>query len=94
MEENKREYNREYSIVGTVTIGTDEYRDLITEKFEAVHAKNEYSRKNNEYYWKVRELEEENKKIKQELEQLKKYIKDNGEQDKLELWIVRTSRED
>lgn len=85
---------KKYSVVGTVTIGTDEYRDLLTEKLEAVQAKEDYSRKNSEYYWKIRELEEENKKIKQELEQLNKYIKDNNEQDKLELWIVRSSRED
>lgn len=88
------EEKKVYSVVGTVTIGTDEYRDLLTEKFEAVQEKEEYSRKNSEYYWKVRNLEDENKKIKMELEQLRKYIKENGEQDKLELWIVRTSRED
>ena len=83
---------KEYSVIGTVTIGTDEYRDLLTEKFEAVREKEEYSKKNNEYYWNIHKLEEENKKLKQELDQLKKYIKDNNEQDKLELWIVRTSR--
>ena len=32
-------------------------------------------------------------KLKEELEQLKRYIKENNEQDKLELWIVRTSRD-
>ena len=88
------EIKKVYSVVGTVTIGTDEYRDLLTEKFVAIQEKEDYSRRNTEYYWKIHNLEEENKKIAQELEQLKKYIKDNGEQDKLELWIVRTSRED
>ena len=67
------EEKKVYSVVGTVTIGTDEYRDLLTEKFEAVQDKEEYSRKNSEYYWKVRNLEDENKKIKMELEQLKKH---------------------
>ena len=88
------EKKKEYSIVGTVTIGTDEYRDLLTEKFEAIQEKEDYSRRNTEYYWKVKKLEEENEKLKLKVDQLNNYIKDNNEQDKFELWIVRSSRED
>ena len=85
---------KSYSIVGTVTIGTDEYRDLLTDKFEAVKKADEEHDRWYRAYCDRAKLEEENTKLKQELEQLKRYIKENNEQDKLELWIVRTSRED
>lgn len=89
MEEKKK-----YSVMGTVTIGTDEYRDLLTEKFEAQKEASENNTRWYEQYNKARNLEDENTRLKNELEQLKRYIKDNDEQDKLELWIVRSSRED
>ncbi len=85
---------KEYGVIGTVTIGTDEYRDLIEEKYEAVREKEEQSSRWYEQYSKAQKLEDENKKLKEELNQLRKYIRDNDEQDKLELWIVRSSRED
>lgn len=88
------EEKKTYSVVGTVTIGTDEYRDLLTDKFEAIKAKDEEHDRWYRCYCEKCTLESENKKLKEELEQLKRYIKENGEQDKLELWIVRTSRED
>ena len=78
-----------YSFIGTVTIGTDEYRDLITEKFEAIRQYNEESNRWYKEYSRANKLESENKKLKEELDQLKAYIKDNNEQDKYELWIVR-----
>lgn len=64
-----------YSIIGKVEIGTDEYRDLI----EAVHSVdkeksywyNRWSEENN----KVTKLGEENKKLREELEKYKAYIK-------------------
>lgn len=89
MEENKKVY----SITGTVTIGTDEYRDLLTDKFEAIKDKEDYYHKWAELYRERDTITTENKKLKEELEQLKRYIKENNEQDKLELWIVRTSRD-
>lgn len=85
---------KKYSVVGTVTIGTDEYRDLLTEKFEAQKEASENNSRWYEQYNKARKLEDENEKLRDELDQLKRYIKDNNEQDKLELWIVRSSRED
>lgn len=83
-----------YSVIGTVTIGTDEYRDLLTEKFEAIKEKDEYNSKWYNEYTENRRLKAEAEKMKKELDQLKKYIADNNEQDKLELWIVRTMREE
>ncbi len=74
MEENKKEY----SVIGTVTIGTDEYRDLLEDKFRAEKEKDEYSKRNNDYYWQVKKLEEENKKLKEELDRVKNFIKKNS----------------
>ena len=41
------EEKKTYSVVGTVTIGTDEYRDLIIEKF---NAEREADRQRTEWY--------------------------------------------
>lgn len=86
------EEKKEYRVVGTVTIGTDEYRDLLTEKFEAIKEKDEYYTKYWERYNRVNELEKQTKELTSKLEQLQQYIKANDEQDKFELWIVRSSR--
>ena len=88
------EEKKVYSVIGTVTIGTDEYRDLLTDKFEAIKEKDEYSSKYWEKYSRVSELESKVKELTSKLEQLQQYIKANNEQDKFELWIVRSSRED
>ena len=86
------EDKKTYSIVGTVTIGTDEYRDLLTEKFEAL-AKEKSSRDDwYKEYIRANKADEENKKLREEVDKLKRYIKDNNEEDSYELWIVRSSR--
>lgn len=88
------EEKKEYGVIGTVTIGTDEYRDLLTEKFEALKDKERYY---NDYWKKYNEVSELEKRVKEltlRLEQLQQYIKANNEQDKFELRIVRSSRED
>ena len=41
------EEKKEYSVIGTVTIGTDEYRDLIEQKIEAEKSTDYYRNK----YW-------------------------------------------
>lgn len=69
---------KEYSVIGTVTIGTDEYRDLLTERFEAIKEKEEYNNKWYEQYRKVKELEDQNVKLKEELDKLKSFIKKNS----------------
>lgn len=83
------EEKKVYSVIGTVTIGTDEYRDLIEAKTEA---ERKAERERDEWYKVYSEktkIESEAKKLKEELDQLKAYIKENNEQDKYELWIVR-----
>lgn len=85
---------KEYSIVGTVTIGTDEYRDLLTEKFEALRDKEEYYNKWYKLYQEIGALERKNKELTAKLEQLNQYLEDTDAEDKFELWLVKMSRKD
>ena len=71
------EERKEYSVVGTVTIGTDEYRDLINDKFEAERARQEEHDHWYKCYCEKNKVEEECKKLKEELDKLKKFIKKN-----------------
>ena len=88
------EEKKVYSIVGTVTIGTDEYRDLIEGKLDAEKSRDEYSSKYWDKYREVSKLEEENKALKQELDRYRKFVNDNNEEDKMALWILKLSREE
>lgn len=80
MDENKKEY----SVVGTVTIRTDEYRDLLTEKFEADKAISKLEREckhwHDKWYQEYRtkgKLESEYTKLKEELDKLRKFVSEN-----------------
>ena len=86
------EEKKTYSVVGTVTIGTDEYRDLIREKFEA-EKEAEYQRHRwyTEYEAKQK-LEEKNKKLSERLDSLEKFIKELEAEDKFDLWMLRIAR--
>ncbi len=86
------EEKKVYSVIGTVTIGTDEYRDLITEKCDA---EREVDRQRSEWYKeyaRAQKLEEKNKKLTEKLDSIEKYLKENGEEDRFELWLLRISR--
>ena len=81
-----------YSVVGTVTIGTDEYRDLIIEKCKA---EREADRQRTEWYneyTRAEKLVAKNTKLSEKLDSLEKYIKENNEEDSFELWLLRISR--
>lgn len=88
------EEKKTYSIVGTVTIGTDEYRDLIESVAVSKQREEYYRNKFWEEQNKVSKLEKENIAIKADLDRFKKFVKENGEQDKMELWILKLNRED
>lgn len=85
---------KKYDIVGTVTISTEEYRDLIYDKCEAEKNKDYYYNKYWEYERKCKELDEENTRLRLQNEQYKRYLKENNEQDKMELWLIKISREE
>lgn len=85
---------KEYSIVGQVTIGTDEYRELIEKKITTEKDYDEMRSK----YWSLesdnRKLTDEIKNLKSQLDTYKRYIKESNEQDKMELWIMKLQREE
>ena len=72
------EEKREYSVIGTVTIGTDEYRDLMEDKFKAEHEKDYYMRE----VWKkddeIKNLRKQIESLSGEIDKLKKFIKKNS----------------
>ena len=60
------EERKEYSIVGQVTIGTDEYRDLIEAVKDAEKEARDYRKESSDRYWEI-------DKLKKEVESLKQY---------------------
>lgn len=67
-----------YNVIGTVTIGTDEYRDLLTEKFEAEKEKSEWHNKWYKEYTENRDKDKEIEKLREELDKVKNFIKKNS----------------
>lgn len=91
MEENKKEY----SVVGTVTIGTDEYRDLLTEKFEAIKARDEEHDRWYQQYKEAQKYSEECKELKKQVEGLQakiakceNFFKKNSTDDSIAMFIM------
>lgn len=71
MEENKKEY----PVLGTVTISTEEYRDLITEKYEALKDKQEESERWYREYSRANEAERQFNELKKKIEQYEEIVK-------------------
>lgn len=97
MEENKKEY----SVIGTVTIGTDEYRDLLTEKFEAVKARDEEHDRWYHQYKEAQNYKSECDELKKKVEVLRakivkceNFIKKNNANDNVALFIMSLFGED
>lgn len=66
MDENKKTY----SVIGTVTIGTDEYRDLLEAK---VAAEKDAEKKRSDWYAEYNKRQELEKEVKTLTDQLAKY---------------------
>lgn len=95
------EDKKDYGIIGTVTIGSDEYKDLIVDAVSAKAEKDYYMHqywdsrdKWNECEKKVSALKAELDTLKEELAKYKRYIKENDAQDDFELWILKVNRGD
>ena len=71
------EEKKQYSIVGRVEIGTDEYRDLIESRMEVEKSKDYYMREGWKKDEEIKRIQGENLKLKEELDKLKKFIKKN-----------------
>ena len=83
------EERKEYSIVGQVTIGTDEYRDLIEAVKEAENEAREYRKESSDRYWEI-------DKLKKEVESLKQYKEFVVEKcmDSYKLWRLEIEQEE
>ena len=68
---------KKYSIIGKVEIGTDEYRELIESRMEAEKSKDYYVREGWKKDDEIKCIKNENLKLKEELDKLKKFIKKN-----------------
>ena len=75
------EEKKEYSIIGQVTIGTDEYRDLIEAVKEAEKEARDYRKESNDRYWRIKDLEQK----AESLEQYKEFVT-NKCLDSFKLW--------
>lgn len=69
MNEEKKTY-----APGTVTISSEEYRDILTEAFEAKKDMDRWYTKYWEEYHKERNFEEENAKLKEQVATLEKEL--------------------
>ena len=78
-----------YTVVGTVTIGTDEYRDLIENLKEAQHEATENRSAKWESQAKAQKLEAELKTVLEKLNELEAFVKsDEAVSTKFKLWRI------
>ncbi len=66
---------KEYSVVGAVTIGTDEYRDLLEDKFKAEQQKDYYMREGWKKDDEIKNLKKQVESLSCELNKYKEFIK-------------------
>jgi len=66
---------KEYSIIGRVEIGTDEYRDLIESKFEAENKKDYYMREGWKKDSEINDLKKKVETLSAQVEKYKNFIK-------------------
>ncbi len=85
---------KEYSTVGTVTIGTDEYRDLIADGIENRNSADEYRRKFWDEQSKASELEKKLDVVARKLEIYESFFNEvEGVSDKFKLWRISKEEE-
>lgn len=78
---------KKYDYQGTVTISTDEYRDLISENADLKCELREVSSKKTELYWEADKLKKEVETLKQKCNEQLGFINSSEEQKtKFKLW--------
>ena len=73
------EVKKTYSVLGTVTIGTDEYRDLIESCVEAQKDAEYNSNKRWEEYLRANKLEEELKELRAKAKLMQTFLETESE---------------
>ena len=70
---------KKYSVEGTVTISTEEYRDLLTDKFEMEKDRDSYQSR----YWneqsKTRDLEKKVEELQAQYDKVSEFVKADNE---------------
>ena len=66
-----------YSIVGQVTIGTDEYRDLIESRMESEKSKDYYMRENWKKDEEIKKLNAQVEALTNKMKRCEKFFKNN-----------------
>lgn len=83
---------KKYSVIGTVEIGTDEYRDLIEDALNQKSCADNYMSK----YWseqsKVRELEGQLSDLKDRIALYEGFLNDADDRTAFEIYVVRQQR--
>ena len=69
------EDKKDYSIVGKVEIGTDEYRDLIVDKYEAENRKDYYMREGWKKDEEINKLKKQVEVLTAQVEKYKNFVK-------------------
>ena len=88
------EEKKTYSIIGTVSIGTDEYRDLIETVKDAQNEANNESSRRWEEYRRANAAEERCRKLEETLNSYKAYIEASSLVDNYKLWLVSRDKEE
>lgn len=71
------EEKKVYSVIGTVQIGTDEYRDLIESRMEIEKSKDYYMREGWKKDTEINNLKKQVEVLKAKIEKFEKFIKKN-----------------
>ena len=66
-----------YTIVGQVTIGTDEYRDLIESRMESEKSKDYYMRENWKKDEEIKKLNAQVEALENKMKKCEKFFKNN-----------------
>lgn len=69
------EDKKEYPVTGTVTISTEEYRDLITDKYEAENRKDYYMREGWKKDEEINKLRKQVEVLTAQVEKYKNFVK-------------------
>lgn len=87
--------DKKYSVVGSVTIGTDEYRDLVRNSIEQENSADDYRRKWWSEQEKVKNLQQAMDKITPKYEAFNKFLKsDDAIATKYKLYQIEQQQED
>lgn len=71
------ENEKKYSVIGTVTIGTDEYRDLIESRMEVEKSKDYYMRESWKKDEEIKNLKERVEALTTKMKKCENFIKRN-----------------